>query len=142
MGGFGALRLAFREPFRYGAVASFSGAFWASLHPDSVLGPRADKIFAGAFGTPFDPARLIAASPLSMIDRLAEAKDPPAVFLTVGDRDRFKLYLESFEVFRHMRELGLPVEMRMTEGDHEWSTWAAELGDALLFFDRHFKRGR
>src|SRR5258708_4453210 len=41
MGGFGALRLAFREPFRYGAVASFSGAFWASLHPDSVLGPRA-----------------------------------------------------------------------------------------------------
>jgi enterochelin esterase family protein len=141
MGGFGALRLAFHEPFRYGAAAAFSGAFWASLHPDTVLGPRIDKVFAGAFGTPFDPARLVAANPLSMIDRLAQAKDPPTVFLTVGDHDRFKLYLETFEVFRRMRELGLQVEMRMTDGDHDWSTWAAELGDALRFFDRHFKRG-
>jgi S-formylglutathione hydrolase FrmB len=141
MGGFGALRLAFHEPFRYGAAAAFSGAFWASVRPDTVLPARVDKVFAGAFGAPFAPARLIAANPLSMIDRLAEAKDPPAVFLTVGDRDRFKLYLETFEVFRRMRERGLPVEMRMTDGDHEWSTWAAELGDALLFFDRHFRRG-
>ncbi len=141
MGGFGALRLAFHEPFRYGAAAAFSGAFWASVRPDTVLPARVDKVFAGAFGAPFDPARLIAANPLSMIDRLAEARAPPPVFLTVGDRDRFKLYLETFEVFRRMRERGLPVEMRMTDGDHEWSTWAAELGDALLFFDRHFKRG-
>ena len=141
MGGFGALRLAFHEPFRYGAAAAFSGAFWASVRPDTVLPARVDKVFAGAFGAPFDPARLIAANPLSMIDRLAEARAPPPVFLTVGDRDRFKLYLETFEVFRRMRERGLPVEMRMTDGDHEWSTWAAELGDALFFFDRHFRRG-
>jgi S-formylglutathione hydrolase FrmB len=28
----------------------------------------------------------------------------------------------------------------MTAGDHDWKTWAAELADALLFFDRHFRR--
>ena len=112
-----------------------------SAATDTSTRARVDKIFAGVFGAPFAPTRLIAENPLSMIDRLAEAQDPPAVFLTVGDRDRFKLYFETFEVFRRMRERGLPVEMRMTDGDHEWSTWAAELGDALLFFDRHFKHG-
>lgn len=142
MGGFGALHLAFHEPSRYGAAAAFSGAFWARLRPDSVLGPRTGTIFAGAFGTPFDARRFAASSPLSMIDKLAETSDPPAVFLTVGDRDRFKLYLDSFEIFEHMRERGLPVEMRMTGGDHDWETWAAELGDALMFFDGQFRQQR
>ncbi len=140
MGGFGALHLAFREPFRYGAAAAFSGALWARLRPDTVLGPHIGTIFAGAFGTPFDAARFVAESPLSMIDELAATNDPPATFLTVGDRDRFKLYLDTFDLFKRMRELGLPVEMRMTAGDHDWETWAAELADALIFFNRQFKR--
>jgi S-formylglutathione hydrolase FrmB len=140
MGGFGALRLAFRKPFRYGAAAAFSGALWARVHPDTVLGPRTATIFAGAFGTPFDTARFVAESPFAMVDGLAAARDPPAIFLTVGDHDRFKLYLDSFQLFERLRELSLPVEMRMTAGDHDWETWAAELGDALVFFDRHFRR--
>ena len=141
MGGFGALRFAFQQPFRYVAAASFSGAFWARVKPDTVLGDWAQRIFQGAFGRPFDTARFLAQSPLTMVDGLKDAPHPPAVFLTVGDRDRYKLYNDTFELFHHMRELGLPVEMRMTGGDHEWETWAAELPDALLFFDREFKPG-
>lgn len=141
MGGFGALRLAFQQPFRFVAAASFSGAFWARLKPDSVLGAFADRIFDGSFGRPFDARRFLAQSPLSMIDALAKAPHPPPVFLTVGDQDRYKLYDDTFELFHRMRALGLPVEMRMTGGDHEWETWAAELPDALLFFDREFKHG-
>jgi S-formylglutathione hydrolase FrmB len=140
MGGFGALRLAFHQPFRYGAAVAFSGALWARLRPDTVLGPREAAIFAGAFGSPFDAARFARENPLAMVDELSAASDPPAVFLTVGDQDRFKLYLDTFQLFQRMRERGLPVEMRMTAGDHDWKTWAAELGDALLFFDRQFRR--
>lgn len=76
-----------------------------------------------------------------MVDAVAEAKDPPVIFLTVGDDDRYKLYLDTFVLFQRMRDAGLPVEMRMTGGDHEWETWAAELPEALLFFDRQFKKG-
>lgn len=141
MGGFGALRLAFAEPFRYGAAASFSGAFWAKLKPDSDPSEGINRIFNGSFGRPFNVRRFLAASPLSMIDRLAAAKDPPPVFLAVGDHDRFKLYIDTFELFRRMREADLAVDLRITGGDHEWDTWAAELPGALLFFDHQFRRG-
>jgi S-formylglutathione hydrolase FrmB len=141
MGGFGALRLAFQQPFRFVAAASFSGAFWARLTPESELGDWSDRIFKGSFGHPFDARRFLAQSPLPMVETLAVAKDPPPVFLTVGDHDRFKLYLDTFQLFRQMRDAGLPVEMRMTGGDHDWETWASELPDAVLFFDRQFRDG-
>jgi S-formylglutathione hydrolase FrmB len=141
MGGFGALRFAFQQPFRYVAAASFSGAFWARIKPDTVLGDWAQRIFEGSFGRPFDTARFLAQSPMTTVDQLKGVPHPPVVYLTVGDQDRYKLYNDTFELFHHMRELGLPVEMRMTGGDHEWETWAAELPDALLFIDRAFKHG-
>ncbi len=140
MGGFGALRLAFITPFRYCAAASFSGALWAGMTDTSAPGDRVGRIFNGAFGRPFDPRRFVAENPLSMIKTVAAAKDPPAVFLTVGDQDRYKLYDDTFIAFKRMRDAGMNVSMRMTRGDHEWSTWAEELPAALRFFDREFKR--
>ena len=141
MGGIGALRFAFRQPFRFAAAASFSGAFWARLTPESTLGDFAEHIFKGSFGRPFDAKRFLEGSPFTLVEGLGGVKDPPPVFLAVGDADRYKLYDDSFRLFRRMRELGLPVEMRMTAGDHDWDTWAAELPEALRFFDRVFKRG-
>ncbi len=141
MGGFGALRFAFQQPFRYVAAASFSGAFWARVKPDTVLGDWVQRIFQGSFGRPFDTARFLALSPMTTVDRLKDVPHPPVVYLTVGDQDRYKLYNDTFELFHHMRDLGLPVEMRMTAGDHVWETWAAELPDALSFIDRAFKEG-
>jgi S-formylglutathione hydrolase FrmB len=141
MGGFGALRLAFRKPFRFAAAAAFSGALWTGLTPDTILGDRVNTIFDGAFGRPFQVTRFLRQSPLGLVDGLVGERQAPPVFLTVGDDDRYKLYRDNFRLFDHMRDVGLSVEMRMTEGDHEWETWAAELPEALLFFDREFKRG-
>ncbi len=141
MGGFGALRMALVQPFRFVAAASFSGALWTSMTADATAGAFVDHIFNGAFGRPFDPRRFVAESPLALIDAAAAAPDPHAVFLTVGDRDRFKLYRDSFAAFERMRAAQLDVAMRMTGGDHDWDTWSAELPEALIFFDRQFKRG-
>lgn len=139
MGGFGALRLAFQQPFRFGVVAAFSPALWVELTADSELGERAERIFDGAFGQPFEPKRFLAESPFALLDALAKAKDPPPVFLTVGDQDRYKLYMDTFEMFHRLREAGVAVEMRMTGGDHDWDTWAAALPEALIFIDARFK---
>jgi S-formylglutathione hydrolase FrmB len=142
MGGYGALRLAFKQPFEFGAVLAFSPALWAHLTPDTQLDEaRANRVFAGSFGQPFSSKLFLSESPLSMLNSLALAKNAPPVFLTVGDQDRFKLYLDTFELFHRMREKGLTVQMRMTGGDHDWDTWSAELPDALLFLDAQFKRG-
>ncbi|HUZ73270.1 MAG TPA: alpha/beta hydrolase family protein [Stellaceae bacterium] len=140
MGGFGALRLAFLTPFRFCAAASFSGALWAGMTEASAHGDKITRIFDGAFGRPFDLRRFVAENPLSMIATVAAANDAPAVFLTVGDHDRYKLYDDTFIAFKRMRDAGMDVSMRMTSGDHQWSTWAEELPAALRFFDRAFKR--
>jgi len=139
MGGFGALRLALQRPFRFAAAASFSGALWSRLddHPPP---PSVNRIFAGSFGEPFDLKRFRAEEPSSLIEGAAAAGHAPAIFLTVGDRDRYGLYEGTFKAFMRMRAAGLNVEMRMTGGDHEWTTWAAELPDALIFIDQVFKR--
>ena len=142
MGGYGALHLAFAAPFRYVAAASFAGAFWAGLRPDAAPAAPVERIFNGAFGRPFDPRRFNALSPLAQIETVAAAPDPPAIFLGVGDRDDFKLYHDSFIAFERMRAAGLDVAMRMTGGGHNWTTWGAELPDALTFIDARFKRAR
>src|SRR5581483_6939692 len=77
MGGFGALRLAFQQPFRYAAAAGFSPALWAHLTPESDVGAeRANRVFDGSFGRPFEVRRFLAASPLGMLEGLAAAKSP------------------------------------------------------------------
>lgn len=139
MGGFGALRLAFAQPYRFCAAASFSGALWPGMLSQDKIADHAARIFAGAFGQPFDRHRFIAENPLTLIAAVARTRDPPAVFLTVGDDDRYKLYDDAFVAFDRMRRAGLDVSMRVTGGDHVWSTWARELPDALVFFDREFK---
>lgn len=141
MGGYGALRLGFQQPFRFGAIVALSPALWAGLTSESQLGSNAERTFDGAFGEPPDPGRILARSPLAMIDALAAAPHPPPVFLSVGDQDEYKLYIDTFELFRRMREKGLSVEMRMTGGEHDWTTWAAALPHALTFLDAQFKLG-
>jgi S-formylglutathione hydrolase FrmB len=140
MGGFGALRLALQTPFRYAAAASFSGALWSRLTPANPPPPGINRVFAGSFGEPFNLKRFLAEEPSAMIEPAAAAGHAPAIFLTVGDRDRYGLYEGTFKAFMRMRAAGLNVEMRMTGGDHEWSTWSAELPDALIFIDQVFKR--
>ncbi len=66
----------------------------------------------------------------------------PALYLLHGIDGNHQewLHLDRFEFFKRLREVGLPVEMRMTTDDHERETWVAELADALVFFGDQFRR--
>jgi len=141
MGGQGALRFAFGHPERYVAAAALSGAFWTRVTPqmavDGEMRARLARVFEGAFGTPFDPARFVAASPLTLAARMSAPA--PAIFLTVGRGDRFGLADEQDRVEAELRRLGHAVEAAKTDGDHEWGVWEAALPDALRFFARHLR---
>jgi S-formylglutathione hydrolase FrmB len=141
MGGQGALRFAFGHPDRYVAAASLSGAFWTRVTPrmdvDADMQARLARVFEGAFGTPFDPARFVAANPLTLAARAAAHR--PAIFLTVGRGDRFGLADEQDRVEAELRRLGHAVEAAKTDGDHEWGVWEAALPEALLFLARYLR---
>ncbi len=143
MGGFGALRLAFSHPGRYAAVASMSGAFWTRIKPgiriDDDMAGRLQRVFAGAFGTPFDVGRFLSQAPLTLAAAVP-AKDRLPVYLTVSSGDRFRLADEQDTVENALRAGGYAVVSRTTEGDHDWGTWEAALPDVLVFLGRYLEK--
>ncbi|MBL8832509.1 MAG: hypothetical protein JNL71_08975 [Rhodospirillales bacterium] len=143
MGGFGALRFAFGHPERYAAAASMSGAYWTRIVPgmaiDAETEARLARVFAGAFGTPFDVPRFLAQSPMAMAGRAASSPSRPPVYLTVGRVDRFGLAEEQDAVASALRRLGHDVTDETTGGDHDWGTWEAALPGALEFLARHLR---
>lgn len=142
MGGFGALRIAFGHPGRYAAVASMSGAFWTRIKPgmriEADMAQRLQRVFSGAFGTPFDVSRFLSQAPLTLAAKV-KAADRPPVFLTVSSGDRFRLADEQDTVENALRGFGYSVTSRTTEGDHDWGTWEAALPEVLIFLGKYLK---
>lgn len=138
MGGFGALRLALERPEVYVAAAGMSSALWLHVKPDTVLNARQEKIFSGSFGTPFQPERFLRQSPSAYFEHAVASDNLPGLYITAGDDDRFRAYRSSTELYGAMREAGIEAQLRITDGDHVWPTWAATLPDVLRFMSRYW----
>lgn len=145
MGGFGALRFALTRPLRYAAAASMSSALWSWLTPESQMPERMLKplrhIFAGAFGQPFEPALLVAESPLALAPALAGTRDLPPVLLIGGRHEMFDTAREQADAERVLTAAGVPVTAELTDGDHNWDNWRPMLPRVLSFLGQHLKPG-
>jgi enterochelin esterase family protein len=135
MGGFGALRLALMRPERYGAVAAVSPALWIRVTPETVPDERYDRVFQGSFGRPFDSRRFVAANPMSLIDGVAHSHRRPAIYLAAGNDD-YPGIVGDTEAFHHaLIAAGLPAELHLVDGRHDWGLWSRQLGPVLRFVD-------
>jgi len=129
MGGFGALRIAFKRPELFASAAGLSPA----------LRKRAEDFGfrSTAFGAPFDPARYDAQKPWAYLPGLVE-KGPKAklhVYLTIGDDDGFTDFLEgTMDLFLELRKAKIDAELRVTNGGHSSKVWANGLRRVLPFF--------
>jgi enterochelin esterase family protein len=164
MGGYGALRLAFKRPDRYCAVASLSGAIWQNLPSDpsddatihaatgdyfrrvdpativsGIDRPPGAGHFGGAFGKPFEAQRFNAANVFTLLaGQLHAGVELPAIYLTVGDHDSHNLWRGSIALYETLMADGVNVDFRVTGGDHAWSLWRKSIEDALVFVDSKF----
>jgi S-formylglutathione hydrolase FrmB len=143
MGGFGAVRIALAYPERYVAAASMSGAFWTRIKPDTAIddamAARLGRVFSGAFGQPFDPKFFVARDPEQTARRLPPGVPHPALYLTASRGDRFRLAEEQDVMELRLKAAGLEVASAVTEGDHDWGTWAAAFPDVLEFLASKLK---
>jgi enterochelin esterase family protein len=139
MGGFGAFRLAFLHPEEYAAAASLSGAFWARVTPDMPVTERTDRLFNGAFGAHFSVDRFLRDAPLTLADRLKGRADPPALYLTVGNQDRYNLSADAVRLHDKLAAMGLPVRMDTADGDHDWDFWMRAIPGLLDFMNGAFR---
>ncbi len=124
MGGYGALKLAFKQPERFCAAAALSGAFhedWLQQnHPALYAADFPDTpVFQGSAHDPFVWA-----------DELASSAQPkPRLFLAAGTEDW--LYPQSVKLHQHLERLGYDVKWISAPGNHDWHFWDTHIQEVL-----------
>ncbi|MFN4177326.1 alpha/beta hydrolase [Phenylobacterium sp.] len=141
MGGLGSLRLAFKHPETFAAVAAVEPAVepalaWREIGP-KVKFWRSDEIYERIFGAPVDQAYWAANNPASIAKRDPRRLIDLGIYLEVGDQDM--LYLTHGVEFLHrvLFDGGIAHEYRLVRGaEHVGPSLAPRLADALGFIGR------
>jgi putative tributyrin esterase len=123
MGGYGAVKWALRQPDRFAAAASLSGALdLASRFPDDR--GVVDRVFGDrrVAGTGDDL--------LWLLDR-ADVAALPRLYLACGTED--VLYDENVTFQDACRAKGVPLTVDFGPGGHEWGYWDTKIQDVLAW---------
>jgi enterochelin esterase family protein len=142
MGGYGALRMAFRNPEMFGAVSGLSPAMWRTFPQGPPVG---DEPPSPAFGVPFDPAKWEAETPFAYVDSLAAKSETNRmhVLLLTGDHDPFHQITEATtDLFLVLRAADIPAELRIVDGGHTFDVWSQGLRESMSFFGDVYQRRR
>tara|TARA_R110001599_G_scaffold58857_10_gene162923 strand:- start:3736 stop:4608 length:873 start_codon:yes stop_codon:yes gene_type:complete len=141
MGGYGAFRLAFRYPDRFAMTAGLSAAIFPDLEAAEDVSRQQIGFFKGVFGEPFDVAEFNRQNFFSDIPSLMAIDERPAIWITVGDDDGFGLYEGNIALYQALKQADIPVEFRMTDGNHTWRLWRAEIENVLRYYGRVLATG-
>lgn len=123
MGGYGALKWALREPGRFAAAASMSGALDVEeVARDPERRELSERIFDGVPGPEDDLFTLLRELPA---DRL------PSMHISCGSED--PLCDSSRRFAEAARAAGARVETDFRPGEHEWGFWDEEIQKVLAW---------
>jgi putative tributyrin esterase len=127
MGGYGALKLALRQPGRFAAAASLSGALDVATLAQSAR-EEDPMIWRRVFGE-----RQVHGSDDDLFALVAKA-DPaalPALHVSCGTQD---VLIGSNRAFvGACATRGIPLSSTFGPGEHEWSYWDAHIQDVLAW---------
>jgi putative tributyrin esterase len=127
MGGYGALRWALRQPERFAAAASLSGALDVAARRSRPR-PEDPRLFERVFGD-----EEVAGSPhdLHQLIDQADRATLPALYLCCGTDDGL---IGENEAFRETcAAAGVPLRAEFSPGEHEWGYWDARIQDVLAW---------
>lgn len=132
-GGYGALLFAFNHPRQYRAAISLSGSISPPITAQMKTRlKRANRLYDGAFGVPFNPRRFNALNLFPRAARLGAAGAPkPAVYLDAGDQDPGGIVQGTTELHLALLRRKVDSTLRIVDGRHTWALWRRELGPAL-----------
>jgi putative tributyrin esterase len=128
MGGYGAFKWALREPDRFAAAASVSGALNIARQENSEGWPQdpafADRLYGNRSpaGSNDDLLWLVRHTGLS-------TANCPQLYLCCGTDD--ELFADNVQFRDVAVEHGLPLTVDFGPGEHEWGYWDAKIQDVL-----------
>jgi enterochelin esterase family protein len=133
MGGYAALRIAFKYPGLFRAVATHSAMLLEKI-PTADEGARRGQMaaFFAAFGNPIDPQLWAESDPLSLAER-ADAKATPELYFDCGSEDRYGLFAGARDLHRALEARGVPHTFGLFPGDHGYEYVRSVLDRSLKF---------
>lgn len=133
MGGYGALRMAFKYPDRFAAVATHSAMVLEKI-PTAEDGARRGQMaaFNRVFGDPIDAALWAANDPLVLAAKL-DPKSAPALYFDCGTEDRFMLYIGNKDLHEKLTAKGVKHEFGLYPGDHGYEYVRSVIDKSLRF---------
>jgi enterochelin esterase family protein len=138
MGGYGALRLAFRRPDLFGAVATHSAAVVAEL-PALETGSAARgrlRLFAEVFGSPVDRRFWDRNNPLELA-RTANLSGLK-IYFDCGSQDEYGFDTGAQALHNLLVSRRVAHEFHIHPGGHNWQYFAQYLPASLEFESRAF----
>ncbi len=144
MGGLGSLRLGFKYPETFGALAAMQPAVWPGVTWEEV--PDRSKIrpperIANLFGDPFDDQRFLRENPASIVERDPSRLLGSAIYIEVGDQDGFGFVEGSDFMHRLLWRHRIPHEFRLVRwADHVGSTMMERSRDRFRFLARYLEQ--
>ena len=130
MGGYGALKWALRQPGRFAAAASLSGAVDICRRQGQAGPPEDPRIFDRILG-----GRSLAGSDDDLLHLLRQAAaagvDLPRLYACCGTED--ELYAENQVLRDACRVSGVPLTADFGPGEHTWDYWDAKIQDVLAW---------
>lgn len=141
MGGMGSLRIAFKHPDIFQAVASMEPGIEPVLeYKDIKLRDRFwrdQKLFETIYGKPVDEAYWAANNPATIATRDPQRLVGLGIYLDAGDQDMFFLHHGTEFVHRILFDAGVSHEYRLVRGaDHVGPSIVPRFLDALGFLGR------
>lgn len=121
MGGYGALKIAFKHPEMFAFAASCSGAFHAAELPEDLTGCELTPSISRVFGKA--QSRIRVDNNLFDIARRAslKANELPGIYFDCGLEDKFISVNRKFAVT--LSQAGIEYQYLEINGGHDWSYW-------------------
>jgi len=140
MGGYGALRFAFRYPQLFGSVSAHSAALVAKLPAVQASDPQSEglaRVMGGAFGSPFDRAFWDRNNPFTLVEEGAHPTGM-AIYFDCGTEDLFGFDGGAQAFHNLLVAKKIPHEFHLYPGGHDWTYFAEHFPASLEFHSRAF----
>lgn len=128
MGGYGALKIAWRHPDRFALAASISGLVAAPTHnarPDA----SAWRLLRETIARTFAEAETARANDLFLLLREPTLAERPFLYVDCGLDDPF--LAQNRELAALLVVLKIPHEFRQRPGRHDWDYWGGQVDEVL-----------
>lgn len=139
MGGFGAVKIALKHPDLFGTVSSLSGALIPiGIEDIRRYGWITRFTLKRVFGNPPD-TKTLAANDVWEVLRGRKFEHPPfAAHLRAGTQDFYGLDRVATQFGTYMNEHGIPTEIVLEPGGHDWNYWRRALIGIAVWHAKRF----